>query len=106
MQRRKKSLRHVNAAKARWRRAEQSAQDERDAGIPDRPEDIDRRQPFDLPLASAGYLNLRIEPRLGYVAWRAVDIGTGEVVACAALKALLREIAGRIHRQLGARNFA
>lgn len=33
---RRKSLRHVNAANARWCRAEARAQAERDAGIPDR----------------------------------------------------------------------
>ena len=34
---RRKSLRHVNAANARWCRAEARAQAERDAGIPDVP---------------------------------------------------------------------
>jgi hypothetical protein len=102
---RRKSQRHARAARARWRAAEQRAQDERDAGIPDRQE-ADVREPFTLALASAGYRNLRIEPRLGYIAWRAYDADTGEPVACAALKQLLHGIANSLPRQLGARNFA
>lgn len=106
MQRRKaKSRRHVYAAQARWRAAQVRADAEREAGVPDRQALIDNRQPFDLPLKSAGYLDLRIEPRLGYVAWRAVDAETGKVVDCAALKTLLHNIAGRVPRMLAARNF-
>ena len=80
---RRKSARHVNAANARWRAVR--AQDERDNGIPDEPIIEDRRQPFDLPLAGAGFVDLRIEPRLGYVSWRAVDAATGQVLHCAAM---------------------
>jgi hypothetical protein len=48
---------------------------------------------------------LHIEPRIGYVAWRAVDAQTGDVVHCAALKELLRWIAGQVPRMLAVRNF-
>lgn len=102
---RRKSQRHVNAARARWRYAEIAAQHERDDGIPDVPMPTDCRQPFDMPLAHVGYRDLRIEPRLGYVAWRAVDTRTGEVVHCAALKELLRLIARDLPKMLAARNF-
>jgi hypothetical protein len=102
---RHKSQRHVNAAKARWRAAEARAQTERDAGIPDMPLTQDMREPFALDLRSAGYRNLRIEPRLGYVAWRAVDADTDEVVRCAAIKELLRWVASQVPRQLGARHW-
>lgn len=54
------------------------AQAERDDGVPDVPMPSDARQPFDLPLAHLGYRDLRIEPRSGYVSWRAVDADTGE----------------------------
>jgi len=101
----RKSQRHVNAAKCRWRAAEQRAQAERNDGILDEPMWADVRQPFDLPLRSAGYRNIRIEPRLGYIAWRAVDLDSDEVLHCAALKELLRWIARQIPRQLGADNF-
>ena len=88
-------------SRGRVRRAEQERQD----GIPDRPAMTDNRQPFDLLLKDAGYRDLRIEPRLGYVAWRAVDVDTGEVVHCAALKELLHWIADRVPRMLAARNY-
>jgi hypothetical protein len=100
----RKSQRHVRAANARWRAAEQRAQAERDEGIPDRA-DADCRQPFDLLLRAAGYRDLRIEPRRGYVAWRAVDAQTGEVLHSAALKELLHWIADEMPRMLAARNF-
>ena len=80
------------------------AQAERDAGIPDEPLPADFRQPFALPLANAGYRDLWIEPRLGYVAWRATDEKTGEVLHCAALKELLRWIASQVPRMIAARN--
>ena len=99
----RKSTRHVNAANARWRAVK--AQDERDAGIPDEPIIEDCRQPFDLPLAGAGFVDLRIEPRRGYVSWRAVDVTTGKVLHCAAMKSLLRWIARKCARTLAARNF-
>lgn len=101
---RRKSRRHVIAAQARWRAASDKAQAERDAGIPDRLPIVDCRQPFDLPLRLAGYRDLRIEPRVGYIAWRAVYVQTGEVLDCAALKTLLRNIAERLPRTIGARN--
>lgn len=100
---RAKSSRHVRAADTRWRIA--AAQRERDDGVPDRKAPEDMRLPFDLPLKSAGYLDLHIEPRIGYVSWRALDIETGEVVRCAALKELLRWIAANVPRMIAARNF-
>lgn len=100
---RRKSPRHVHAANSRWRAVK--AQHEREDGIPDEPIIEDCRQPFDLPLAAAGFVDLRIEPRLGYVSWRAVDAATGEVLHCAAMKSLLRWIARQCVRPLAARNF-
>jgi hypothetical protein len=94
------------SANARWRAAEARAQAERDAGIPDLPLWEDGRQTIDLDLRNAGYRNLRLEPRLGYVAWRAVDADTGEVVRCAAIKELLRWIAGQVPRMLGPRHWS
>lgn len=96
-----KSKRHQRAANARWRRAEA----EREAGIPDEPIWSDTRQPFDLLLRHAGGRDLRIEPRLGYVSWRARDMQTGEVVHCCALKELLHRIADSLPRTIAARNF-
>lgn len=101
---RRKSARHVRAANARWRAAEFRAQAERDAGIPDVPMPSDNRQPFDLDLRSAGGDLWRIEPRIGYIAWRAIDSG-GEIRRCAALKTLLHALAGGLPRQLGRRNW-
>ena len=103
MQRPQKSARHVAAANARWR--VDKAQAERDAGIPDEPMPADFRQPFDLPLKHAGWKDVRAEPRIGYVSWRLVDIETGEVLHCAAMKELMRWIARRVPRMLAARNF-
>ena len=57
----RKSQRHVKAATARWRNAEVRAEAEREAGIPDREDFIDRREPFELDLRSAGYARLRAE---------------------------------------------
>ena len=79
------------------------AEDERQAGIPDRV-DTDSRQPFDMMLKSAGFHDMRIEPRLGYIAWRAVCIDTGRVLHCAALKELLHWIADVLPRMMGARS--
>lgn len=93
-------------ARARWRAAEARAQAERDAGIPDREPFEDCRQPFALDLRSAGYRRLRIEPRAGYVAWRAVDEDSGEVIDCAALKELLHRVADKLPRMLSPRHFA
>lgn len=100
------SLRHSMAARVRWARAEQRAQAERDAGIPDRPMQGDRRQPITLDLRSYGGQLLRIEPRIGYVACRLVDDETGEVLRCQAIKELLHRIADDLPRVLGWRNFA
>ena len=98
---RHKSPRHVRAANARWRRAEA----ERDEGIPDLPMMSDMRQPFELPLSHFGWRDVVVEPRLGYVGWRAVDAQTREVLHCAASKELLRWIARQVPRLLAARNF-
>jgi hypothetical protein len=99
---RRKSPRHVKAARARWRAAEARAQAERDAGIPDRPALVDLRQPFDLDLTTWGGRRLRIEPRLGYIAARVIDAATGECLECAALKTALHNLADALPRtQLG-----
>ena len=98
-----KSRRHVKAANARWRAARADA--EREAGIPDRTAE-DARQPFPLMLKAAGYRDLQIEPRRGFIAWRAVDQDTGAVVDCAALKTLLRNIANKLPRMVAARRFS
>ena len=100
----RKSQRHVNAARARWRAAEMRAARERDDGVPDRA-DIDTRAPISLDLRSAGGPHLILEPRLGYVAWRARDVETGDVIHCAALKELLHRIADELPRMMAARNY-
>lgn len=94
----RKSPRHVRAANARWR--SDKAQAERDAGTPDRQAFEDRRRPFPLDLRTWGGPNLHIEPRLGHIAARAFDADTGKVVACAALKTLLHNIADALPRTL------
>ena len=78
------------------------ADDERQADIPDRV-DGENRQPFPLLLKSAGFHDMQIEPRLGYVAWRAVDMGTGNVLHSAALKELLHWIADQLPRMISPR---
>lgn len=65
----------------------------------------DTRQAFELDLRGAGWKLLRIEPRLGYVAWRAIDTESGEVLHAAALKELLHWIADRLPRWLALRNY-
>ncbi len=99
---RRKSARHVRAARARWRAAEERAQAARDAGIPDRPLPTDCRDTIILDLSSYGGKRLRIEPRVGYIACRMID-ESGEVKDCAALKTLLHRIADSLPRTLGAR---
>ena len=74
-------------------------------GRPLKQRKADIRRPFDLPLRAAGWRDLRIEPRRGYVAWRAVDAATGEVLHVAALKQLLHWIADAMPRMLAARNW-
>jgi hypothetical protein len=92
-------------AEQRSRSRVQRAAWQREDGIPDREPMVDLRQPFPLLLNSAGFHDLNIEPRLGYVSWRAVDIESGEVLHCAALKELLHWIADRLPRMLAARNY-
>lgn len=92
-------------AAQRSRARTQQAAWQREDGIPDRPPIEDLRQPFPLLLKSAGFHDLNIEPRLGYVSWRAVDIDSGEVLHGAALKELLHWIADRVPRMLAARNY-
>lgn len=99
---RRKSQRHVNAANARWRA--ERAQAERDAGIPDRTEPDDVREPVELDLRSYGGKRLRFEPRRGYIATRLIDADTGAVLKCAALKTLLHGIADALPRMLSPRN--
>lgn len=73
-------------------------------GRPAKARSTEHRQPFDLPLARLGWRDVRLEPRLGYVAWRCVDAATGDVLACKALGEMLRWVAAQVPRQLGARN--
>lgn len=73
------------------------------AGIPMR-DDTDCRSPIALDLSRVGGDALVLEPCRGKVAWRARRIDTGEVVARAALKALLHCIADRLPRMLAERN--
>jgi len=101
----RKSTRHVNAARARWRNAETRAEAERASGIPDRPMPADIRRPFTLPLAHLGFRDVLIEPRFGYVSWRATDEKTDEQLHVAALKELLRWVASQVPRMLAERNF-
>ena len=97
---RRKSRRHVNAAKVRWRKAEQRAQAERDAGIPDVP--LDLREPITLDLRCAGGALWTLAPIQGRIAWRATsDDGKQER---AALKTLLHNLADALPRQLAERN--
>lgn len=98
---RPKSRRHQRAANARWRK--DRAQAERDAGIPDRELLTDCRDPLELDLSSYGGPRLRIEPRIGYIACRVIDLDTG-AVACCALKTALHTIADKLPRTLGERN--
>jgi hypothetical protein len=88
-------------SRARVRKAQWA----RDDGIPDRAPIEDKREAFELPLKAAGYFDMLIEPRLGYVSWRAIDKDTGTVLHCAALKELLHWIADRVPRYLALRNF-
>ena len=97
MQRRKKSARHVHAARSRWRAAEARAEAEREAGITDRTATVDCRQRITLDLSSYGGQRLHLEPRLGYIACRLLD-DTGQVLDCAALKTLLHRIADSLPR--------
>lgn len=99
---RRKSARHQIAANARWRAAEARAQAERNTGISDRAPMQDCRTPIALDLRPAGGPCLVLEPRYGYVAWRARDAESGEVKDCAALKELLHRIADKLPRQMGA----
>ena len=101
---RRKSQRHVNAARSRWRKADERADTERASGIPDRGPP-DNRHPVTLSLSALGWRDVRLEPRLGYVAWRCVAVDTGQVLHVAASKELLRWIAGQLPRMLAARNF-
>ena len=94
---RRKSKRHQVAAQVRWRAAEQRAEAERAAGIPDLPLPTDMRDPLDLDLRSYGDSWLRIEPRLSYIAVRQVNRVTGEVKCCA-LKTALHAIADSLPR--------
>ena len=97
---RRKSQRHVRAAAARWRAAQDRAEAERAAGIEDLPMPTDARQPLDLDLRSWGGPLVRIEPRAGYIAGRAIDVEAGQLIECAALKTLLRTIARKLPRTL------
>lgn len=71
----------------------------REAGFEDRRPVIDARECIELDLRSVGGRHLRLEPRLGFLAWRCIDVQTGEVIKSAALKTLLREIADKLPKQ-------
>jgi hypothetical protein len=89
----------------RDRAARDRADWERGQGIPGPAPLEDTRQAFDLDLRGAGGRLLRIEPRLGSVAWRAVDAESDEVLHFAALKQLLHWVADDLPRWLALRNF-
>lgn len=97
--RQSKSVRHQRSADARWRKAES----ERADGIPDRQPLVDARQAIPLPLSRAGWRDVTLEPRIGYVSWRCRDDASGEVLACHAMGQMMRWIAAQVPRQLGAR---
>ena len=92
-------------AEQRSRSKARRAHWEREDGIPDRDPLVDRRQPFALDLKACGFHDLRIEPRIGYVAWRAIDVESGKVLHCAALKELLHWVADQLPRMLAMRNY-
>ena len=100
---RRKSQRHAHAANTRWRAAEQRAQAERDAGIPDRPMYTEWRRPIEIDLTGAGGRRLFLQPRPGFVSWHLLDFDTGDVIARAALKTLLHRIADELPRTTGMR---
>lgn len=89
----------------RYNARARKAQCARDDGIPDRLPIEDTRETFELPLKAVGYFDLLIQPRLGYVSWRAIDKDTGTVLHGAALKELLHWIADRVPRYRALRNF-
>jgi hypothetical protein len=90
----------------RYRSAEEWAEFERtELDIPDRPAFVDQRQAFPMLLKSAGWRDVWIDPRDGYVSWRCVDQESGEVLHCAALKELMRWIARQLPRMFAARNY-
>ena len=64
---------------------------------------LDCRRPFTLMLKSAGGKDWHIEPCIGLIAWRAVNLDTGKTEAKAALKTLLRDIADDLPRMLSPR---
>ena len=98
----KRKQRRIITATQRYRSAEWRADAAREAGIPDRIEPDDTRQPITIDLRSYGGPCLRIEPRRGYIAVRAID-EAGAVRACA-LKTLLHQLADSLPRTLGARS--
>lgn len=64
---------------------------------------IDARPVISLDLSGVGGRSLVLEPRLGFIAYRARDAATGEVLECAALKELLHRIADRLPRTMAPR---
>jgi len=71
------------------------AEAKRAAGDPMRTDD-DFRSAIVLDLRGGHGPNLVLEPRRGYIAWRARDADTGKVVAVASLKQLLHQIADEL----------
>lgn len=88
----------IRTAAQRHRSQERKAQDERDAGIPDRT-DADFRTACMVDLRGCGGPLLTLEPRRGYHAWRMVE--DGEVTDCAAIKTLLHRIADQLPKTRG-----
>ncbi len=91
--------------RTRYRTAQQrelaqqrKADAERAAGIQDREPVEDWRRPCMLDLRGAGGSRLVLEPRRGYLSWRARNADTGEVTDCAALKTLLHRLADELPR--------
>jgi hypothetical protein len=101
---RRKSPRHVKAANARWRAAEQRAQAERDEGIPDREDQPDLRLPVEIDLSTWGGQRLRIEPRIGYISGRMFEADAGDLLDCAAMKTLPHRLADSLPRTESRRN--
>jgi hypothetical protein len=93
------------SAQSRWRAAEARAQAEREDGIPDRHPAAEWRSTCIIDLRGAGGPLLTLEPRAGYVSWRAVD-QAGNVIDCAALKTLLHTVADALPRELAARRLS
>ena len=79
-------------------RAEDRAQAERDAGIPDREPYIDGRPLIALDLSGNGGRHWVLEPVPGKLTYLARDVETGQAVYRLALKSLLHVLADGLPR--------